>query len=1317
MKKLLYSIIVLLLSVTVFAQAPQGFNYQAIARDGDNSVLKNTALDVKIGLSQGSETGTLVWEETHSVTTNDLGLFTLTIGDTTATSSGGSALTFADIDWTLGLYYMKVEVNDGGGYVDMGSTELLSVPYALFAEEGNEGPEGPQGLQGIQGTQGIQGSQGPEGIQGPIGPTGPQGPAGTGLNNQGSWSADSTYYEGDYVFDRSTTDPLLNSMWIFQGTPSFTSSTQPYLDSDNWVEFEAPEGPQGPAGDPATDDQTLSVNGHQLSISNGNTIPLPDTVNDADHDPINEIQDLQLSGHNLSITNKTLPMVVDLSTYIDNTDYWTKNGDSVYVTGANVGIGTTSPGGRLQVKGETTDDEEPLFEVKNKDGQTVFAVYNNGVRVYVNDTLGKGLKGGFAVGGFGASKGEGDYMMISPDSVRFYIDTATTKGLKGGFAVGGFSSSKGVPTTEYLRITDDSVRIYLNNSESKGLKGGFAVGGYNSSKGIGNEYFRVTQDSVRVYLDTTTTKGLKGGFAVGGFNSSKGKNQEFLRVTDDSTRVYVKTDGSKGLKGGFAVGGFSPGKSGTATGFMHMTKENYFIGHESGKSTTTGLYNSFIGYESGLKNTSGSNNSFIGFRAGYNNFWGYNNTFLGDSSGFYNTVGSGNLFVGKNSGISNVTGNYNSFIGYASGYNNTVGVSNSFVGSYSGYSNIGGDNNSFVGKSAGFSNTWGDGNSFVGIDAGIQNTDGNYNSFLGYQTGYRSIIGDYNVFLGYQSGYNNTASNNSFIGYHSGFNNTTGQFNAFMGDRAGYSNSTGGNNVFIGNCAGFSSDIGINNVFIGFEAGYSNDWGTQNVFIGYQAGHSVFGNSGNVFLGNWAGRDHNQGYGNVFVGDNAGRDHITGDRNTYIGESAGAKADGSDNLFIGYLVGENNTTGHHNIFFGNGSGQKNETGYNNICMGEYTGRDLVSGIGNVFIGHNAGMTQTNSNKLFIDNSSTTSPLIWGDFNLNYVNINGSLGIGTTTPTQKLEVAGDGKFTGGDIQMWYGTKAICFRQDDSNSYISNRQNFASNGSASNGKLILNGEGGVILKYGVGTTSGIDGLTLTELGRIGIGTITPSTPLHVITINQTIGVVRGESTYSGTTANYGAAFEAKYGTNGIGCFAAGSLRDFFAGGPGTNFFPFTGSHEVILSKELPKDILPGMIVSLTGYVEKRFKDDGSVSLSSTMPEITISVKDNDKAVLGVFISEDQYTEDHWLKREVRIGTVNAVGEGRVWVCNSKGDIEAGDYLTTSSVPGYGQKQEDDLLHNYTLGKATETIDWDSVTEVVTINGKTYKVYLIGVVYTSG
>ena len=61
--------------------------------------------------------------------------------------------------------------------------------------------------------------------------------------------------------------------------------------------------------------------------------------------------------------------------------------------------------------------------------------------------------------------------------------------------------------------------------------------------------------------------------------------------------------------------------------------------------------------------------------------------------------------------------------------------------------------------------------------------------------------------------------------------------------------------------------------------------------------------------------------------------------------------------------------------------------------------------------------------------------------------------------------------------------------------------------------------------------------------------------------------------------------------------------------------------------------------------------------------------------------------------------------------------GDYITTSSIPGYDQRQDDDLLHSYTLGKDIEAVDWGSVTKTVLINGQAVKVYLIGVVYTSG
>ena len=65
---------------------------------------------------------------------------------------------------------------------------------------------------------------------------------------------------------------------------------------------------------------------------------------------------------------------------------------------------------------------------------------------------------------------------------------------------------------------------------------------------------------------------------------------------------------------------------------------------------------------------------------------------------------------------------------------------------------------------------------------------------------------------------------------------------------------------------------------------------------------------------------------------------------------------------------------------------------------------------------------------------------------------------------------------------------------------------------------------------------------------------------------------------------------------------------------------------------------------------------------------------------------------------------------------GSIEAGDYITSSSIPGYGMRQADDILRNYTVAKAIEKVDWNKVTETIEWQGNTYKVYLLGVVYNS-
>jgi hypothetical protein len=183
---------------------------------------------------------------------------------------------------------------------------------------------------------------------------------------------------------------------------------------------------------------------------------------------------------------------------------------------------------------------------------------------------------------------------------------------------------------------------------------------------------------------------------------------------------------------------------------------------------------------------------------------------------------------------------------------------------------------------------------------------------------------------------------------------------------------------------------------------------------------------------------------------------------------------------------------------------------------------------------------------------------------------------------------------------------------------------------------------------------------------------------------------------------------------GVVGYGATYDFYATGMG-NYGPFTGAHEVMLASNFPQNVKSGMVVSVTGEVQARKDKDSSISISSTLPTIKLSDVPNDKKVFGALVKESPLSGDHWCnpKGWQRFGIVNALGEGRVWVSNANGDINAGDYITTSSIPGYGQLQKDDLLHSYTLGKATESVDWSAVTDTIEHNGSTCKIYLIAVV----
>jgi len=128
MKKLF--LILLFFPFIGFGQSvPQGINYQAVARDATGDVLMNQALTIQFSIISDITTSAVSWQETHTVNTNDYGLFTAIIGQG-VTTNGGSSATFDVIDWASSTHFLKVEMNG----VDMGTTQLMSAPYSLHTK-------------------------------------------------------------------------------------------------------------------------------------------------------------------------------------------------------------------------------------------------------------------------------------------------------------------------------------------------------------------------------------------------------------------------------------------------------------------------------------------------------------------------------------------------------------------------------------------------------------------------------------------------------------------------------------------------------------------------------------------------------------------------------------------------------------------------------------------------------------------------------------------------------------------------------------------------------------------------------------------------------------------------------------------------------------------------------------------------------------------------------------------------------------------------------------------------------------------------------
>ena len=133
-------LLTLIITGSIFAQVPQKMSFQAVIRNSSNTLITSTLVGMKISVLQGSPTGTVAYSETQSPTTNANGLVSLQIGAGAVVSG-----TFTAINWANGPYFIKTETDPTGGnaYSISGTSELTSVPYALFCANATPGPAAP----------------------------------------------------------------------------------------------------------------------------------------------------------------------------------------------------------------------------------------------------------------------------------------------------------------------------------------------------------------------------------------------------------------------------------------------------------------------------------------------------------------------------------------------------------------------------------------------------------------------------------------------------------------------------------------------------------------------------------------------------------------------------------------------------------------------------------------------------------------------------------------------------------------------------------------------------------------------------------------------------------------------------------------------------------------------------------------------------------------------------------------------------------------------------------------------------------------------
>ena len=647
----------------------------------------------------------------------------------------------------------------------------------------------------------------------------------------------------------------------------------------------------------------------------------------------------------------------------------------VHFDGINlrVGIGTTTPSEKLHVVGNVVVEGAGISNM-----------------FIGSSTTGDSITTGQNIVALGDSA-----MRTATADSSYVVAVGTQSGREGGHSHGtsiGYSAGyKGAQSSTYVGST---AGFWAGGQRNVGV--GYRAGGGNSGTtqslfgnvSIGYEAGAVLQTAATAvgYLALTALTTGVGNTAVGyqagdgittaAYNTLVGHEADVGTANSSTAMGYQASGvGSRVVAIGYQAQG----------GVITNGYQNVGVGYQAnyqGASERSIAIGAFAAYNSTIKSVA------VGERAAYNgsdysvmvgheagqNATADNTVAIGYQALTALTTGASNTALGYQAGLALTTGANNTFVGYQAGVNGTFAYGDQVLVGYRAGAGYNGDDDRcvMVGSRAGEINmgAWGIG---IGYEANY-NTSGYGIIGLGYQAA-RVNSGAYSINIGYGAGIGASGENSIRIGKLSG--NT----------------STGANTIAIG-ADSLKSSTANNTIAIGFEALKVLSTGTGNVAIGYQALDEITTGINNTAVGYDTNTSGSAGrsYTNLFgYGANA-----LGNYGTAIGWLSSAS---TSSVSIGTLTNGNGAS-QNSIMLGYETGRYS-TGNNNVYIGHQTGQNCTTGAGNLFLGYQAGQNAAGSNKLYIENSNSATPLIYGEFDTDLVRINGSFQVTSTTTSAGL----------------------------------------------------------------------------------------------------------------------------------------------------------------------------------------------------------------------------------------------------------------------------------------------------------------------------